>query len=137
MQKTYKATYLYIIKTSAIFAAMITAFLAFNFGMLMLNVVVPMWAFIIVNIILSVFTLLFLFMQLTAKAPMFIFYETGFKYKRKTIEFSEIAEFKKASGGSEPELVFKDGKEYPIELSWFLKNDRKEIEAILDKRING
>ena len=65
------------------------------------------------------------------------FYETGFKYKRKTIEFSEIAKFKKASGGSEPELVFKDGKEYPIELSWFLKNDRKEIEAILDKRING
>ncbi|MFD0964364.1 hypothetical protein [Pseudofulvibacter geojedonensis] len=137
MQKTYKATYLYVIKTSAMFAAMITAFLAFNFGMMMLNVVIPTWVFIVVNIILSLFALLFLFMQLTAKAPVFVFHDTGFKYKRKTIEFSEVANFKKASGGSEPELVFKNGKEYPLELSWFLKKDRKEIEAILEERING
>lgn len=137
MHKTYKATYLYIIKTIMMFAAMVTAFLAFNFGMMMLNVVIPFWAFIAVNIILSLFTLVFLFMQLTAKSPMFIFHDTGFKYKRKTIEFTEIDRFKKASGGSEPELVFKDGKEYPLELSWFLKKDRREIEAILEERING
>lgn len=137
MHKTYKATYLYAIKASAMFAAMVTAFLAFNFGMMMLNAMIPFWIFLVVNIILSLFTIIFLFMQLTAKSPMFIFNETGFTYKRKTVEFTEIAKFKAASGGSEPELVFKDGKEYPLELSWFLKKDRKEIEAILEKRING
>lgn len=137
MHKTYKATYLYVIKTVMMFAAMVTAFLAFNFGMMMLNAMIPFWVFIVVNVILSLFTIIFLFMQLTAKAPMFIFSDDGFTYKRKTIAFTEIATFKAASGGSEPELVFKDGKEYPLELSWFLKKDRKEIEAILEERING
>lgn len=135
MQKTYKATYLYIIKAVMLFMAMITAFLAFNFGLMLLNL--SPWVFYAVNIVLSLFVLLFLFMQLTAKAPMLTFDNDGFKYKRKNFSFSEIKQFKKASGGSEPELVLQDGTEVPLELSWFLKKDRKEIEALLEEKING
>jgi len=135
MQKTYKATYLYIIKAVMLFMAMITAFLAFNFGLMLLNL--SPWVFYAVNIVLSLFVLLFLFMQLTAKAPMLTFDNDGFKYKRKNFSFSEIKQFKKASGGSEPELVLEDGTEVPLELSWFLKKDRKEIEALLEEKING
>ena len=135
MQKTYKATYLYIIKAVMLFAAMITAFLAFNFGLMFFNP--PSWVFLIVNTILGLFTLLFLFMQLTSKAPVFTFSESGFKYKRKTYNFSEIKQFKKASGGSEPELVLNNGTEVPLELSWFVKKGRKEIESILESKING
>lgn len=135
MQKTYKATYLYIIKAVMLFMAMITAFLAFNFGLMLLNL--SPWVFYAVNIVLSLFVLLFLFMQLTAKAPMLTFDNDGFKYKRKNFSFSEIKQFKNASGGSEPELVLQDGTEVPLELSWFLKKDRKEIEALLEEKING
>ena len=88
MQKTYKATYLYIIKAVMLFMAMITAFLAFNFGLMLLNL--SPWVFYAVNIVLSLFVLLFLFMQLTAKAPMLTFDNDGFKYKRKNFSFSEI-----------------------------------------------
>ena len=67
-------------------------------------------------------------MQLTSKKPGFIFNDNGFKYKRKDIKYSEIKSFIPAQGGSEPEIVFKDNSTYVLELSWFLKKDRQEIE---------
>jgi len=118
-----------------LFAAVITAFLVFNFIMMLLNVIIPTWLFYTLNVIFAIFTLLFLFMQLTAKKPGFTFHDDGFKYKRKNIKYSEIKHFIPAQGGSEPEIVFHDNNTYVLELSWFLKKDRQEIEQIIATNI--
>jgi hypothetical protein len=135
MHKEFNATYLYIIKVVMLFAAVITGFLVLNFIMMLINVLIPVWLFYILNIVFALFTLLFLFMQLTSKKPGFVFHENGFKYKRKNIQYSEIKSFIPAQGGSEPELVFKDNSNHVLELSWFLKKDRIEIQKIIASNI--
>ena len=135
MRKTYTATYLYIIKMVMLSATVIAAFLIANFAMMFLNKIVPDWFPWVVNIIFILIGLLFLFMQLTAKKPTFMFDEEGFKYKRKTIKYNDIKRLIPAQGGSEPEVVFKDNQTYVLELSWFLAKDRKEILAIIAQNI--
>lgn len=135
MHKQYNATYLYLIKATMLFAAVIAAFLAFNFLLMMLQAIIPTWLFYIINGIFVIFLLLFLFMQLTGKKPGFSFNETGFTYKRKHINYTDIKSFIPAQGGSEPEIVFHDGSTYVIELSWFVKKDRQEIEHIIASNI--
>ncbi|NQY28571.1 MAG: hypothetical protein HRT69_03765 [Flavobacteriaceae bacterium] len=135
MHKEFKATYLYIIKAIMVFAAVITSFLVFNFIMMILNALIPTWLFYTLNVIFALFTLLFLFLQLTSKKPGFIFHDDGFKYKRKNIQYIEIKRFIPAKGGSEPEIVFHDNNTYVLELSWFLKKDRQEIEQIIATNI--
>jgi len=118
-------------------AAVIAAFLIANFAMMFLNKIVPDWFPWIVNIIFILFGLLFLFMQLTAKKPTFIFNEEGFKYKRKTIKYSDIKRIIPPQGGSEPEVVFHNNNTYVLELSWFLPKDRKEILATIEAHIKN
>jgi hypothetical protein len=134
-KKEFNATYLYIIKAVMLFAAVITGFLVFNFIMMLLNALIPVWLFYTLNIIFVLFTLVFLFLQLTSKKPGFIFNETGFKYKRKNIKYADIKSFIPAQGGSEPEVVFNDNKSHVLELSWFLKKDRIEIQEIIATNI--
>ncbi len=116
-------------------ATVVAAFLIANFAMMFLNPIAPNWFPWVVNIIFILFGLVFLFMQLTAKKPTFIFDKDGFKYKRKVIKYSEIKRLIPAQGGSEPEVVFHDNQTYVLELSWFLPKDRKEIQAIIAANI--
>lgn len=118
-----------------LFAAVITAFLVFNFLMMLLQAFIPIWLFYIVNGIFIVFLLIFLFMQLTGKKPDFEFHDDGFKYKRKQFKYTDIKSFNPAQGGSEPEIIFQDNTTYVIELSWFSKKDRQEIEHIIESNI--
>ena len=135
MHKEFKATYLYIIKAIMLFAAVITSFLVFNFLMMLLQAFIPIWLFYIINGVFVLFLLIFLFMQLTSKKPGFEFNDDGFKYKRKNFKYDEIKRFSPAQGGSEPEIVFLDDTTYVIELSWFVKKDRQEIEHIIASNI--
>lgn len=118
-----------------LFAAAITAFLVFNFLMMLLQALIPTWLFYIINGIFIVFLLIFLFMQLTSKKPGFEFHDNGFKYKRKQFKYSDIKQFNPAQGGSEPEIVFHDNTTYVLELSWFVKKDREDIEHIIATNI--
>jgi hypothetical protein len=135
MHKEFKATYLYIIKAIMLFAAVITSFLVFNFLMMLLQAFIPIWLFYIINGVFVLFLLIFLFMQLTSKKPSFEFNDDGFKYKRKYFKYDEIKHFSPTQGGSEPEIVFLDDTTYVIELSWFVKKDRQEIEHIIASNI--
>jgi len=135
MHKEFKATSLYIIKAVMLFAAVITSFLVFNFIMMLLNAFIPIWLFYTLNVVFVLFTLIFLFMQLTSKKPGFVFHEDGFKYKRKNIQYSEIKNLIPTQGGSEPEVVFHDNNTHVLELSWFSKKDRQEIEQIIATNI--
>ena len=118
-----------------LFAAVITALLVFNFLLMFLQALIPVWLFYVINGIFIIFTLIFLFMQLTGKKPGFEFDDSGFKYKRKHIAYNSIKRFIPAQGGSEPEIVFQDDSTYVIELSWFVKKDRQEIEEIIASNI--
>lgn len=50
------------------------------------------------------------------------------RFKR---DFSEIKSYHKGRGGSEPYVITHDGKQLDLELSWFSKRDREEIESII------
>ena len=137
MHKSYTATYLYIIKVVMLSAAVIAAFLVFNFFFMVANGVLPNWFPWIANIVFVIFGIVFLFMQLTAKKPSFTFTEDSFKYKRKNIKYIDIARIIPAQGGSEPELVFKDNSTFVLELSWFLKKDRLAITLTIESNIHN
>ncbi len=127
MPKTYTATYLYIIKMVMYSAAVIAYFFVANLALMLGNGILPDWFPWITNIIFILFGLFFLFMQLTAKKPTFVFNSEGFKYKRKNIKYNAIKRIIPPQGGSETELVFQDNSTYVLELSWFLKKDRQAI----------
>lgn len=137
MPKKFTATYLYILKSVLLFALVITAVIMFNFLMMLLNALIPIWLFYILNGIFVLFTLVFLFMQLTNKKPVFIFDDLGFTYKRKHFKYQNIKHFIPTKGGSEPEIVFHDNSTQVIELSWFLKKDSEAIEQIITSNINN
>lgn len=137
MHKNYTATYLYIIKVVMLSAAVIAAFLVFNFFFMVANGILPNWFPWIANMIFIVFGVVFLFLQLTAKKPSFTFTDDSFKYKRKNIKYSTIERLIPAQGGSEPEVVFKDKSTYVLELSWFLKKDRIAIRQTIESNINN
>ena len=54
------------------------------------------------------------------------------RFKR---DFSELKSYHTGRGGSEPYVISHDGKQLDIELSWFSKRDRKEIEAFIIQQI--
>ncbi|WP_298419259.1 hypothetical protein [uncultured Kordia sp.] len=56
------------------------------------------------------------------------------RFKR---DFSEIKSYHKGRGGSEPYIISHDGKQLDIELSWFSKRDRNEIESIIIRQIEA
>lgn len=50
-------------------------------------------------------------------------------------DFADIKSYHPGRGGSEPYVISHDGKQYDLELSWFSKNDRKEIETFIQERM--
>ncbi|WP_430410491.1 hypothetical protein [Kordia sp.] len=54
------------------------------------------------------------------------------RFKR---DFSKIKLYQKGKGGSEPYIITHDKQQFDIELSWFSKRDRKEIESIILRQI--
>jgi hypothetical protein len=50
-------------------------------------------------------------------------------------DFSDIKLYQKGKGGSEPYIISHEGKQYDIELSWFSKKDRAEIETLIEQQI--
>ena len=67
--------------------------------------------------------------------PNIIINETTLKTNRFKKDFEELKSYHPSRGGSEPYVISKDGKQYDIELSWFSKRDRKEIEAFIKQRL--
>lgn len=56
------------------------------------------------------------------------------RFKR---DFSQIKSYHKGRGGSEPYVITHDGKQLDIELSWFSKRDREEIESIILRKLEA
>lgn len=89
----------------------------------------------IVNIVFGIISLLFILLILLRGKPQIAINETMIRTNRFKKKFDELASYHPSKGGSEPFVISKEGKQYDIELSWFSKKDRQEIEAFLSERI--
>ena len=135
----YFAGGLYFIKSLTQVALAALGLFGFDFTVFILSQNVHQAVIISFNIAFCLILLYFIFMIATSKTPSFLFSDDGFKYKYKQVTYSDIDKIIPAKGGSEPELVFKNGSTLVLELSWFLKNDRTLIlKTITDNiAING
>ncbi len=89
----------------------------------------------VVNIVFGIISLLFILLILLRGKPQIAINETMIRTNRFKKEFDELASYHPSKGGSEPYVISNEGKQYDIELSWFSKKDRQEIEAFLSERI--
>jgi len=87
------------------------------------------------NILFGTIGLLFILLILLRGKPQITINDTTIRTNRFKKKFEELASYHPSKGGSEPYVISKDGKQYDIELSWFSKRDRTEIEAFLKERI--
>lgn len=135
--KTYNATILYVIK---IFGLIICAGFAVFIMSLFINIV----SFFIESslfekVIASILTFLFViaaFLIIRSNNPSISFNEKYMRIGRQEIPYEIIASFHSAKGGSEPYLLTKKGNKIDLEISWFRKKDRLEIEKTLLEKIN-
>ena len=138
MEKSYKPTQLYFLKTIGLTVATIAAFVFFYFFYSLFTISLPKVAIVVINILFGIFlliALLFIVLNILKGKPTLHLTEEYIKIKYKKIPFENIKAYHKAKGGSEPEILTKDNKNYILELSWFTKKDRKEIEAYLISKI--
>ncbi|MEM6721874.1 MAG: hypothetical protein AAF611_21275 [Bacteroidota bacterium] len=87
------------------------------------------------NIIFGIVILLIILLIVFRGKPQITINDTTIRTNRFKKNFDELATYHPSKGGSEPYVISKDGKQYDIELSWFSKKDRREIEAFLKERI--
>lgn len=78
--------------------------------------------------IISILTIIYVL--LTGK-PRVTINDTTLRTNRFKKDFSELKSYHKGKGGSEPYVITKDGKKFDLELSWFSKKDRQEIESLI------
>ncbi|WP_420571633.1 hypothetical protein [Kordia sp.] len=82
--------------------------------------------------IISILTITYI--VLTGK-PHITISDTTLRTNRFKKDFVELKSYHPGRGGSEPYLISHDEKQYDLELSWFSKRDRKEIEALIQERV--
>jgi hypothetical protein len=89
----------------------------------------------VINISVGIICLLTILLIILRGKPNVIITETSIKTNRFKKNFDELKSYHPGKGGSEPFVISKDGKQYDIELSWFSKRDRQEIEAFIKDRV--
>lgn len=138
MEKLYKPVQLYLLKTLGLSGAVIGGFVFIYFFYALLTSNLPLILIIIINVIFGIFCLiaiLFIILNLLNGKPTIKISEEYIQLKSIRIPFKNILEYKKAKGGSEPEIVTED-RTYILELSWFKKKDRKEIEEVILQKLS-
>ena len=139
MNKSYKPTQLYYLKTIGLVVATLAAFVFFYFFYSLFTLSLPKAAIIIINIFFGLFliiALLFIVLNILKGKPTLVLTDAYIKIKYKKILFENIKAYRRAKGGSEPEIVTKDNTNHILELSWFTKKDRVEIETYLRSKIS-
>ncbi|MFK7747438.1 MAG: hypothetical protein AB8B65_03535 [Kordia sp.] len=91
----------------------------------------------VVNITIGAICLLLILVILLRGKPQISINETTIRTNRFKKKFDELETYHPSKGGSEPFMVSKQGKQYDLELSWFSKKDRKEIEAFIKERVKS
>ncbi|MEM6685649.1 MAG: hypothetical protein AAF617_07670 [Bacteroidota bacterium] len=87
------------------------------------------------NILFGAIGLLFIAIILLRGKPAITINDTAIRTNRFKKNFDELASYHPGKGGSEPYVISKEGRQYDIELSWFSKKDRTEIESFIKARV--
>lgn len=142
MKKEYVANYFYYYKSILILltivAAYFTASLFANFvgkQSAMLFKVNPELGIRIFEIIMIVLCIAIAGLIILRKKPKIVITEEMIKTNRFSIRFASIASYNRGRGGSEAYFLTKSNKRKDLELSWFTKADREEIETYIEKTV--
>ncbi|EDP97266.1 hypothetical protein U8527_02925 [Kordia algicida OT-1] len=90
-----------------------------------------------INAIVGIIAFLSILVILLRGKPQISINDTTLRTNRFKRDFSELKSYHKGRGGSEPYVISHDGKQFDIELSWFSKKDRNEIEAFIINQIKA
>lgn len=135
MEKVYKATNFYYFKMILLIVIilLISNMYIFIFStFLNLGYVVDM----IIAIIFGLISLFAIYIVIISNKPVVSIEQNTLKYRYHKFLFSEIDSFHPSRGGSEPYIITKEGKRIDMELSWLRKQDRQEIEEIIQTHLN-
>jgi len=88
-----------------------------------------------INIFVGIIAFLIILVVILRGKPQIVLNATTLRTNRFKRNFSELKSYHKSKGGSEPYVISHDGKQFDIELSWFSKKDRKEIESFIIQQI--
>ncbi|MFD0861138.1 hypothetical protein ACFQ1M_02870 [Sungkyunkwania multivorans] len=135
MEKQYRPTILYIFKIVGILLLTAVGFLFFDIGLSLVGVIIPGLALIVIRVIMLVCCLAAIILTLLRGIPSVVLKEHAIIIQGVPRKFSEIESFGRARGGSEPFFMLKDGRRIDVELSWFTKKDRLEIEKFIEEKV--
>ena len=91
----------------------------------------------LVNGFVGIILLLAILLVIVRGKPQVTINDKTLRTNRFKKDFSELKSYHKGKGGSEPYVISNDGEQYDIELSWFSKKDRNEIEKIILRQIEA
>lgn len=134
--KQYRPTWQYILK---IFGLVVGA----AFSIFILNIFLDVISIFIksslfeksVFIFLIILLIVAAFLIIRANNPTIIFTNDYIRVGRQEIRYDQIQKFYTAKGGSEPYILTKEGHKVDLEISWFTKKDRIEIENMVLEKI--
>ncbi|MGH1386009.1 hypothetical protein [Kordia sp.] len=89
----------------------------------------------VVNILIGIICFLLILIILLRGKPQITLNASTLRTNRFKRNFSDLKSYHPSKGGSEPYVISHDGKQFDIELSWFSKKDRQEIESFIIKQI--
>ena len=138
MERKYKPTSLYLIKTIGLTVATLAGFVFIYTFYSLFTAGLNKIAIIIINVFFLIFFLiaiLFIILNLLKGKPSIITGEDYIKLNYRKFLLSDIKEFRKSKGGSEPLIVMMNNDSHTLELSWFKKEDQKEIIEFLEHNL--
>jgi hypothetical protein len=139
MEKSFRPIQLYALKTFGLAFATIAAFVFIYLLYSLVTLSLPVYIAVIIHVlfgILLLVALLFIVLNFLRGKPTISISETFLKYKYRKILFENIKTYKPARGGSEPEIITKDEQSFTLELSWFKKSDRLEIDQHIKDHVS-
>lgn len=141
-EKQYYSQFAYYIKSILIIVTTIIAYISFT--MISEEIALSLSKYFRMNLIaieytingfVILFSILIILLIILRNKPKIVLNDTYIRTNRFKKEFTEIKTYNPARGGSEPFFITHDNKQYDLELSWFSKSDREEIEKIILTKI--
>ena len=135
--KTYKPTFLYILKifgliVSAGVSIFIVGLLSNTFRFFIKNQTLEL----VINIVIIISFLVAIIMVIRSSNPVITFRNKFFTMGNLDIYYDQIKDYYPSKGGSEPYLITKEGNRIDLELSWFSKKDQDAIRKTLLHKID-
>ncbi|MBQ4818915.1 hypothetical protein [Aquimarina sp. MMG016] len=136
--KTYKPTLLYFIKIFGLIVfVLFSIFIISLFFDIIAYFLKSSWYELAVIILVNILFLVGSYFTIISNNPIIKFRDTYVIIGNQDIKYAEIEDFFSSKGGSEPYIMTSGGSRIDLQLSWFRKKDRIEIENTLKEKITA